>query len=559
MPDPVESIVLVTSAGSESGNRLAICIDYQLQLETFLNEWLPSEDVLFSRWLGPDRVNPLACGNAPDYLRLPYPPLPPIRIGQLQWPTGASRYGRALYAVDWVTMRDIAVECWGYEPPMELIDPDGDPEDPNNMQEVIPEDVPEEWGTASATPITVRIKGTDTSPFTASMYVLPPYRVPGLGADLWLLPLVDIRFLWLHAVHESSDTEPESWEQLLTDLADEMGTTLAQDAVDAYYGDPNPRLYRTQQPQPASILLDAAALSVGLRIVLEPATGTLRAINRANSETRRKHRLGYMLNSDTNEYEGESSALLIAGGTKGIGALPEYLDVYCQDGDSISKKSSAIVGGNVGYIRLPVWTTWDIDGDDTAAQDFVNKLAADIAAWANSGGQYTFVGPVEEPQVNGYDDYFSIDLFELQSEKYTFRTRFYELPAVFLPAVVLAGGTGIDCGGGQIIEYVIDSLRVADAEVEDEAPYAGLTIASVTIKGAACGKGQVETEVDVVDHSGCIFDEEDMTGYTGWAASSMEYLSLDPEADPGEFAPCHYAAFNRCCAPDSGTYATPPE
>ena len=105
---------------------------------------------------------------------------------------------------------------------------------------------------------------------------------------------------------------------------------------------------------------------------------------------------------------------------------------------------------------------------------------------------------------------------------------------------------------GAIIEYTIDSLTT-----KSSGPYIGLTAATVTIRGVICGQGAslIDTSAEVIDHSGCIFDEEDMTGYTGWAATNMEYLSLDPGAEEGELTPCHNAAINRCCGPDSGTYA----
>lgn len=103
-----------------------------------------------------------------------------------------------------------------------------------------------------------------------------------------------------------------------------------------------------------------------------------------------------------------------------------------------------------------------------------------------------------------------------------------------------------------IIEYTIDSI----AE-KSSGPYIGLIAANVTIRGVICGQGStlIGTTAEVIDHSGCIFDEADMTDYTGWAVSNMEYLSLDPGAATDEMTPCHYAAFNRCCAPGSGTYA----
>jgi len=108
-----------------------------------------------------------------------------------------------------------------------------------------------------------------------------------------------------------------------------------------------------------------------------------------------------------------------------------------------------------------------------------------------------------------------------------------------------------------IIEYTIDSL---DDKISG--PYTGLIAATATVRGVICGRGAalINTQVEVIDHSGCIFDVAgEMVGYTGWAVSNMEYWSLDYTDAEGDMTPCHYAAFNRCCAPDSGTYreATP--
>lgn len=101
---------------------------------------------------------------------------------------------------------------------------------------------------------------------------------------------------------------------------------------------------------------------------------------------------------------------------------------------------------------------------------------------------------------------------------------------------------------GAIVEYTIDSLTT-----KSSGPYIGLVAATVTIRGVICGQGAslIDTPAEVIDHSGCIFDEADMTGYTGWAATNMEYNSLDGSG----LTPCHNAAINRCCGPYSGTYA----
>lgn len=100
--------------------------------------------------------------------------------------------------------------------------------------------------------------------------------------------------------------------------------------------------------------------------------------------------------------------------------------------------------------------------------------------------------------------------------------------------------------GGSFIEYTIDSMTTSS-----EPDYIGLKKATVTVRG---GPGALVGEtVSVYDHSGCIFDEAEMVGYTGWAFWGP-FRTLDETKDCDVLTPSHWAACNRCCAPDSGTY-----
>jgi hypothetical protein len=113
-------------------------------------------------------------------------------------------------------------------------------------------------------------------------------------------------------------------------------------------------------------------------------------------------------------------------------------------------------------------------------------------------------------------------------------------------AFVLAPG-----GGGASIEYTIDSLETAGTD----SPYNGLIVATATVILAPCDRASlIGEEVEVVDHSGCIFDlpEEDLIGVHGWATEGVA-LSLASGAGEDDITPCHWSASNRCCVPaDSG-------
>lgn len=450
------SIVLRLPSGAE----MPINLDYEQQLSSFLHARLPCEDILFARHQPRPPINPLTCDNSPKILTPPYPPLPPIAVSELQWPTGASRYGRALYLVDGPTMRVIATECFGWVDPEP---PDPEAPEPTEPVDNINIEIPSLWGQKQYQ-LEVAIFGEQL--FRAKMFCLPPYRVPGTAMNLFLLPLVDRRFYDLGGVHPPTETAPASMSAMIDDLAGEMdfGLTISKDAIPAAYGTKiDERLYNTTVPQPASNLLDVAALSLGMRIVLEPITNGYRMINAANSSNRRDSRLGYTVSVIEGEtfVEGETSATLVAGGKRGRAALPPRLSVWViKDGEPFERLSDPFDGGaTVGVPNYPLWTTWaETASNTTATDDFVEQLSSDMAEWSNSGGQYCFVGAINY-QPCGFDDYLSIQFLEVAGGdgelEPVLRSRVYELPSLFGPSVFLVGGDLEECGGGAIKHCVL--------------------------------------------------------------------------------------------------------
>lgn len=104
-------------------------------------------------------------------------------------------------------------------------------------------------------------------------------------------------------------------------------------------------------------------------------------------------------------------------------------------------------------------------------------------------------------------------------------------------------------GGGRQIQGEITAVRTAGTTGED-APYAGLRIATIEIEVAPCSNPELIGEsVDVVDHSECVLDleEEELIGLWMWANEGIAE-SRDPEAEEGELTPCHWVAADRCCA-----------
>ncbi len=411
--------------GSITISELPVLIDWQFQLREFLETRLPVEHNQFSRWIQDVLPgNPLNCDNAPDYLQPPYPPLPKIRVGELQWPSGASRYARALYAVDWQTMKQIAKISWGFNAPEDAAPP-----------QAMLTDVPSNWG-GDLYPIQLRIAGEEI--FQATMYPLAPYRVTGHGVDLWLLPLVDRRYQWQRIMFTSSHTTLPTWSQLLDDVSTALGESLSW-TVDSRLGSPDERLWKFSH-QPAAKVMDIATLSIGSRFTFLPTTNTAWVRGFTSSLSLRGAAL--------------SKSSLLAGGTTGLATRPTSIDVYCRNNEKRHVKFTKTLpdgSGSQGHsFTWPIWCSWRADlASSPATDDFVTYLKEIVNGWLPSGGQYSFAGPVSYVPT-GFDDYMSIELYETEPGKYFFGSRVHELPSVFLPSVVLVNGK-FDCSGGDYL------------------------------------------------------------------------------------------------------------
>lgn len=446
-----------------------VLIEWQGQLNTFLRDRLPAEDILFCRHpVQPLSANPLVCDNANDYCESPYPPLPPIQIGEFQWPSGASRYARALYAVDWPTMRAVAESAWGWQPPTELIAPEGDPDDIDNQREVALTDVPESWGTEFYE-VTLSIPGEET--LSVQMYPLRPYRITGNGIDCWLLPLVDKRWKMAHKAFVPLETKPETMAELIEELATAAGATITVKPR-SITGSPDPRLWKAEQP--AVNLLDVACLSSGLRVVLDPG-GELIAMDQATSETNRTGTL-------SREWK------VLSGGTRGKTELPSSLKVYCRKEGSRAPHVETVnvpSGNTVGGTSLAAWSSWlKTDENGTQTTTFAGQVAASVSAWSNSGGQYGLHGVIDY-QPSGYDDFFSIILEEKATGEYVLRSTIRELPGVFLPRALLIGGQEDDCCDSEdhflftLLEYMAGGGALAEIRTMDNSAQVE---ASATVK-----------------------------------------------------------------------------
>lgn len=182
---------------------------------------------------------------------------PPPRLNSLYWPMGATRWARGWFIATEEQKIKITKQAHAESANAPL---------------------PLRWGDPD-----------DKTVLSTSMYLLPPRAISHAklkhdkNESLWLLPLVDHRYWW--QFKDTDDLEIgdeegqiETWAELFTELSDRLGITVSlPTAVPAVYLKPDHYEF-TRRFENAAVLLDAAALSVGKRIVRR-LDGTVRAEN----------------------------------------------------------------------------------------------------------------------------------------------------------------------------------------------------------------------------------------------------------------------------------------
>jgi len=241
------------------------------EIQEDLNEFLPTaETAILSDFLGADRTNRNESRNsnaplAPGVARPNYPPPPPLRINSLYWPTGATRWGRFLGLADTETKDKIVAAVGG----------------------------------VSSAPIVKDLVLVDESVspavvLTAKMYLLPPRRLTqvetgnGSGTQpphLWLIPLVDVRYLWqFNNTGALTIAAADTWSSFFNSLGSRLGLTISTGTIAAAYLNPDPyecsRAYES-----TAALADAGAHSVGRRMVVNLDGTTVRAMDFAYALT----------------------------------------------------------------------------------------------------------------------------------------------------------------------------------------------------------------------------------------------------------------------------------
>lgn len=196
-------------------------------------------------------------GTTRDWFSIPYGDVPPPRVNEWIDPTGISRYGRGLFLAGKTAMYAIAAAAFG--------------------EFTVPGSGQPELWEVGYSPITLNFDYNDsTSSFdpsdsavARSVYLISPMCLDAhRNNSLWLLPVVDERYLWLDLPVDIRRSDCESWDYLFQRIATRIGKTIDTVTADSSLGIPDIRAWSESRVS-AGVALDIAAMSIGLRAALD--------------------------------------------------------------------------------------------------------------------------------------------------------------------------------------------------------------------------------------------------------------------------------------------------
>lgn len=294
-----------------------------------------------------------------EHLPIPAPPKRESpRIGVLHWPTGASRWA-TFHTLCHVSDLAAIKAAIGSTPTAKLLVLDDGHVDISTLMYLV-----------NVVPVAQREN----------------------GRDLYLLTLVDERYWWWHRGGEAVPESGSSWADLLDQLFDLLGATVAIDSVHADYEVPDTVRWSVGQ-SPIPLLIDAVCNTIGLRFVRQldgtnacQSYATAAAADTAYWALYRQHVLtgGRLLASDVARGLPASVAVVFPSSSVTLTLAGLSLTPY------------AGVNANAGQ-------TGRVVGDTAEDQPtYAARAAEDYYSWALSLTECTFRGLVARP-ITGLD------------------------------------------------------------------------------------------------------------------------------------------------------------
>lgn len=318
-----------------------------------------------------------------------WPAPPPPRINTLYWPTGATRWAMGWFLATRKTRDKI----------LSKIKPSSQTSGVNKAALGMGDDLD---------------NTTDTAVNSIDMYLLPPRPISWTGrngddSDLWLIPLVDERYYWQFVnVGDISVTTSTTWANLFTTLGTALGATITvQGAVDSEYLKPDPIDFSRRYDN-AALLLDAAAWSIGRRLVRR-ISGEIYVQGRSTADTVLSDNLEkkwrQLAGGDFSDMGTDQPQKLLMTFRK----IKQYLlrsdnKLYTVEKDAPS--GTKFIEGKRLTIHCAAYAdynTSDALQNGTALGDLATKFSADYYGWAAKDYDCTFAG-VADWKPSAYDD-----------------------------------------------------------------------------------------------------------------------------------------------------------
>ncbi len=323
-----------------------------------------------------------------------WPDRPPLKINQLYWPTGATRWSIGFFLISDATRKALETSI----------------------------------GTARS----FRFYDGIHTELEAELFMLAPRQVTAPASSrverLWIMPLVDERYWWqFKAIEELELTTSSTWATLTTEITDILGS-VTESTVGTPYGIPDPEQF-SRAYENVAVMLDALAWSTGRRVA-RWHDGTIRVDNPADALT---------VLQDTN-LQGDKKWYRIAGESfdKGNPAaatvrvtyprlcdrIPVPAKLYKVDktptGDFANIKT---ISDAKHVIHSAAWarTTSRANlattpANDTFLTDLATQLSADFYAWHHYNYDITYQG-IKPWKTTGYDDHVLYSFGALECDK----------------------------------------------------------------------------------------------------------------------------------------------
>jgi len=384
---------------------IPLLYDYQNVAQSFLDQYQRIEDLLgesrtvsLNNW----QIASIRSSVPTTGIGLPrynWPDPPPLRINQLYWPTGASRFAYGLFLInrEQYTLLQAKTCSSGY-----ILASSNMGTPPTAMDE--------------------RGTNPDTVQFS-DMYFLTPQRIGGcdLTSDLFLLPIVDRRYWWqfydvddvasiLKLENSYCQSECQStWLALLQYLL--PGETFP--TVPSAYGSPDCVEFCRQYAN-FPVFVDAVAASIGARVVCK-SDGSISVERPTDAYTV----LALNLNLRRNQIAGTHCSTITRAHLP-LNVRVTFPKAYCYhlgcQGDKLALTYSTAVASceKPGYYKTIHSTApamyecacsySAVPTNLTALQALTNQVGADWKLWNRYRYDFTYAAP-QQWQSCGYDDH----------------------------------------------------------------------------------------------------------------------------------------------------------